>query len=47
VPRAHGGKGDEYVTLKIMLPPKPDPELERFIAQWQPIADSPRQSMGV
>jgi DnaJ-class molecular chaperone len=47
VPRAHGGKGDQYVTLKIMLPPKPDPELERFIAQWQPAADSPRQSMGV
>jgi DnaJ-class molecular chaperone len=47
VPRADGGKGDEYVTLKIMLPPKPDPELERFVAQWQPSADSPRQSMGV
>jgi DnaJ-class molecular chaperone len=47
VPRADGRKGDEYVTLKIMLPPKPDPELERFVAQWQPEADSPRQSMGV
>jgi hypothetical protein len=30
-----------------VLPPKPDPELETFVAQWQPVADSPRQSMGV
>ncbi len=47
VPRSDGSKGDEYVTLKLMLPQKPDPELERFVAQWQPAADSPRQSMGV
>ena len=47
VPRPDGSKGDEYVTLKLMLPQKPDPELERFVAQWQPAADSPRQSMGV
>jgi DnaJ-class molecular chaperone len=46
-PRPNGSKGDEYVTLKLMLPQKPDPELERFVAQWQPAADSPRQSMGV
>jgi DnaJ-class molecular chaperone len=46
-PRPDGSKGDEYVTLKLMLPQKPDPELERFVAQWQPAADSPRQSMGV
>jgi hypothetical protein len=30
-----------------MLPKKPDPELERFVAQWQPAEQSPRQSMGV
>ena len=47
VPRADGGKGDQYVTLKLVLPQKPDPELENFVAQWQPVADSPRQSMGV
>ena len=35
VPRAHGTRGDEYVALKIVLPEKPDPELERLIAQWQ------------
>jgi hypothetical protein len=47
VPRTDGTKGDEYVTLKLTLPQKPDPALERFVAQWRPLADSPRQSMGV
>jgi DnaJ-class molecular chaperone len=47
VPRADGSKGDEYVTLKLVLPQKPDPELGRFVAQWQPAADGPRQSMDV
>src|SRR5262245_63438286 len=45
--RSDGSHGDEYVTLKIVLPDKPDPELEKFIAQWQPAAThSPRESMG-
>ena len=35
VPRADKTRGDEYVALKVMLPDKPDPELERLIAQWQ------------
>jgi DnaJ-class molecular chaperone len=47
VSRLDGSKGDEYVTLRIMLPKKPDRHLERFIAQWQPAEQSPRQSMGV
>jgi DnaJ-class molecular chaperone len=47
VPRPDGSKGDQYITLKLVLPQKPDPELERFVAQWHPAADSPRQSMGV
>ena len=34
--RRDGTRGDEYVTFKIVLPEKPDPELERLIAQWQP-----------
>ncbi len=34
--RAGGGHGDEYVTLKIMLPPGPDPALEKFVAEWKP-----------
>jgi len=46
VPRPGGGHGDEYVTLKVVLPEKPDPELERFIAEWRPAAaDNPRQAM--
>ena len=49
VPRpGGGGSGDEYVTLKVMLPDKPDPELEKFVAQWQPAtARNPREAMGV
>jgi DnaJ-class molecular chaperone len=35
VPRRGGAHGDEYVTLKIMLPDKPDAELEKLIAQWR------------
>jgi DnaJ-class molecular chaperone len=35
VPRDNKTRGDEYVALKIMLPDKSDPELERLIAQWR------------
>jgi DnaJ-class molecular chaperone len=35
-PRPDGSKGDEFLTLKVMLPEKPDPELEKFVAQWRP-----------
>jgi DnaJ-class molecular chaperone len=34
VPRRGGKRGDEYVTLKVMLPEKPDPELEKFVNHW-------------
>jgi DnaJ-class molecular chaperone len=44
VPRIDGSRGDEFVTLKVMLPEKPDPELEKFVAQWHG-AYSPRQAM--
>jgi DnaJ-class molecular chaperone len=44
VPRADGSKGDEFVTLKVMLPEKPDRELERFVTQWRG-AYTPRQAM--
>jgi DnaJ-class molecular chaperone len=47
-PRQDGSRGDEYVTLKLVLPKEPDPELEKFIAHWRPAkADSPRQAMEV
>jgi DnaJ-class molecular chaperone len=46
VPRAGGARGDEYVTLKVMLPEKPDPELEKFVAHWSAgKAHNPRQAM--
>jgi DnaJ-class molecular chaperone len=35
VPHADKTRGDEYVTLKVVLPDKPDPELERLVAQWR------------
>jgi DnaJ-class molecular chaperone len=48
VPRPNGTRGDEYVTLKVTLPETPDPELEKFVAQWRPAtARNPREAMGV
>ena len=44
VARADGSKGDELVTLKVMLPEKPDPELEKFVEHWRGVY-SPRQAM--
>ena len=35
-PRAGGTHGDEYVTLKVMLPEGSDPELARFARDWAP-----------
>ena len=26
--------GDQYVTLKVVLPKNPDPELEEFVKAW-------------
>jgi DnaJ-class molecular chaperone len=34
-PRADKGHGDEYVTLKIVLPERVDPEIEEFAQRWQ------------
>jgi DnaJ-class molecular chaperone len=46
VTRAGGGSGDELVSLKIVLPEKPDAELESFIAKWGGGgAYNPRQAM--
>jgi DnaJ-class molecular chaperone len=45
-PRPDGTRGDEYVTLKVTLPEKPDPELETFVSRWRSAkAQSPRQTM--
>ena len=33
--RVGGGRGDQVVTLKVVLPDKPDDELKTFLAGWQ------------
>lgn len=45
----HGGrKGDEYITLMIMLPETPDPELRAFVEEWPAgKAYNPRRHMHV
>jgi DnaJ-class molecular chaperone len=34
VPRPDGSRGDAYATLRVVLPERPDPELEAFAARW-------------
>ena len=46
VPRLDGSRGDEFVTIRVVLPEKPDPELEKFVANWRG-AYSPRQAMEI
>lgn len=36
VPIPGGGRGDHYVTLRVVLPPTPDPELTRLVEEWAP-----------
>jgi DnaJ-class molecular chaperone len=48
VPSGDGKAGDEYVTLKIVLPESPDPELEEFARRWQSgQSQNPRQHLEV
>lgn len=45
-PNRHGGRGDLYVTLKIVLPEQADPELAAFVEQWKAgKAQNPRRHM--
>lgn len=39
--------GDAYVTIRIVLPEKPDEALEAFLKDWQGGPDDPRRNMGV
>src|SRR6202011_1646376 len=43
-PRAQEGKGDESPKLMLRLPEKPDPKLEAFVGEEQPVEPGPRQS---
>ncbi len=46
VPRPDGSRGDVYATLRIVLPDRPDPELEAFAARWEGgKAHNPRAGM--
>jgi DnaJ-class molecular chaperone len=46
VARPDGTRGDEYVRLKVVLPDKPDPELEKFVQGWATgKAHDPRRGM--
>jgi DnaJ-class molecular chaperone len=48
VPRGDKSHGDEYVTLKVVLPDKLDPEIEEFAQRWQAGKDhQPRQHLEV
>jgi DnaJ-class molecular chaperone len=45
VPR-QGGHGDELVKLNVMLPSRPEPELEAFLSNWKPGMNyDPRKDM--
>ena len=45
-PKRGGGNGDELVTLKVVLPREPDPDLEAFLAGWEKgKAFDPREGM--
>jgi DnaJ-class molecular chaperone len=46
VKRPDGSRGDAYATLRIVLPDRPDPELEAFAARWEGgKAHNPRSGM--
>ncbi len=48
VARPDGSRGNEYITLRIVLPEKPDPDLEAFVSTWSAgKAHNPRQSLEV
>jgi DnaJ-class molecular chaperone len=47
VPRADGSRGDQYVTLKVMLPEGGDAALKDFLREWSPAHPyDPRKGMG-
>ncbi len=48
VARAKGGQGDQFITLKVILPTAPDAALENLIREWKPTTEqNPREPMGV
>jgi DnaJ-class molecular chaperone len=46
-PKAGGARGDQYVTLRVVLPEGGDKELAEFLRQWAPKHPyDPRRAMG-
>jgi DnaJ-class molecular chaperone len=46
--RKGGGKGDQYVKLKLALPDQPDKELKGFVERWSKGRDdNPRRKAGM
>jgi DnaJ-class molecular chaperone len=46
VPKRDGRRGDEYLTLQVVLPDLPDAELEAFVSRWPAgQVHNPRQKM--
>ena len=44
--KRQAGAGDELVKLRIMMPTEPEPELEAFLANWNPLPSyDPRKEM--
>ena len=46
--RKSGQRGDQYVTLKVVLPERPDPELQQFLERWSATHGyDPRAKLGI
>jgi DnaJ-class molecular chaperone len=46
--RKSGAQGNQYVTLKVVLPEEPDPELKEFVESWaETHAYNPRRKAGM
>jgi DnaJ-class molecular chaperone len=46
--RKTGQRGDQYVTLKVVLPERPDPELTDFLERWSAAHGyDPRAKLGI
>jgi DnaJ-class molecular chaperone len=40
-----GSRGDQYVTLSVVLPERADPALDAFVQQWSAPDDNPRRRL--
>ncbi|HXV22741.1 MAG TPA: J domain-containing protein [Alphaproteobacteria bacterium] len=48
IDRRSGVRGDQYVTLKVVLPEQPDAELKQFLGRWSAThVYNPRAKLGV